>query len=111
MGSELAAYRGDAFVRLVEIAPALLDPRSLPRSPAAGEPARPSWGRSLSASRGPRWWGYRWGGNGHEFAPAADVAELSDEVVRYLESTPARTTFIDHIRPADLERLEALGYW
>jgi arylsulfatase A-like enzyme len=111
MGSELAAYQGDGFVRLVEVAPALLDPGAVPTAPAGGAPERPSWGRRTRVSEGPRWWGYRWSGNGRDFEPAPDVAALPEAVQRYLEEKPVRTTFIDHIRPADLERLRALGYW
>jgi arylsulfatase A-like enzyme len=111
MGSELAAYRGDRFVRIVEVTPALLDVDDLPETAAGGEPARPSWGRVLPESLGPRWWSYRWAGNGKDFAVSEDSNGLPEGVLEYLSATPVRTSFIDHIRPDDLLRLKALGYW
>jgi arylsulfatase A-like enzyme len=111
MGSELAAYRGDRFVRVVEIAPALLDPDDVPNEASSEEPARPSWGRSSGASKGPRWWSYGWAGNGSDFATRDDGEPLPDGVREYLSAPPTRTRFIDHIKAEDLKRLQALGYW
>lgn len=111
MGSELTAFRGDRFVRLVEVAPALLDAEDVPAEAAAGEPMQPSWGRMPREAKGPRWWGYAWAGNGRDFAPTDDVEALPDGLLDYLGQVPVRTTFVDHIRPEDLNRLKALGYW
>ena len=112
MGSELAAYRGDGFVRLVEVTPALLDPEAVPEQGDEDEPARPSWGRPSRRSLGPRWWSYQWKGGGSAYALERDpAATLPDEVRDYLGGGSVPPAFIDHIRPEDLERLRALGYW
>ncbi|MEE2665889.1 MAG: sulfatase-like hydrolase/transferase [Myxococcota bacterium] len=61
-------------------------------------------------SRGPRWWSYIWAGTGKDFGPQDDEAPLPEGVPEYLSAKPGRTSFIDHIRPDDLKRLQVLGY-
>ena len=110
MGTELAAYRGDRFVRLVEVAPALLDAGDLSSRAAGGKPARPIWGRVAAERTGPRWWSYAWSGNGSDFAMVRGDDALPAGVLDYLSATPSAISYVDPIRSDDLERLRALGY-
>jgi len=111
LGVEVAAYRGDGFVRLVDVAPALLDVDDIPGTPAGGEPARPAWGRASRDPVGPRWWSYSWTGGGSDFSAVEGGDALPDGLLEYLSEKPARASYIDDIRPEDLRRLQALGYW
>jgi hypothetical protein len=95
IGSEVGAYRGDAFVRIRGI-------REASASRLRGEPGtEPIWSR------------YRWspGSNGRalhwERAPAG--GELPEEILSYL-GNPVRMSPADDMGPEDIARLRALGY-